>query len=120
MDKMQALNAFWNSFDLIAYDENTVPDDAELPYITYESASDSFGNTIAQTTQLWYRSSSWLDITLKAQEISDRITRGGCMIPYDGGALWINRASPWAQRLSEESDNMVRRIVLNITIEFLD
>ena len=35
MDKYQAINEFWNRFGVMAYDENTVPDDAELPYITY-------------------------------------------------------------------------------------
>lgn len=130
MNKMQALHAFWKGFGLRAYDENSVPeyiDDGEEnqiklepPYITYESASDTFGNMLAQTASLWYRSSSWAEITEKEQEIADFITRGGRMIAYDGGALWIQRASPWAQRLSEPSDETIRRIVLNVTVEFLD
>lgn len=120
MNKMQTLYSFWSGFGIDAYDENSVPDNARLPYITYESSDDSFGNVVAQTAQLWYRSSSWAEITLKEQEISDYITRGGRMIAYDGGALWINRASPWAQRLSDEDDDMIRRIALNVTIEFLD
>ena len=35
MDKQQAIHGFWSSFGITAYDENSVPDDAELPYITY-------------------------------------------------------------------------------------
>ena len=31
MDKFQAQQSFWSSFGLTAYDENTVPDDAEYP-----------------------------------------------------------------------------------------
>lgn len=120
MNKIMSLHSFWSSFGLKAYDENSVPDNAQLPYLTYESSSDDFGNTLAQTASLWYRSSSWSDITSKEQEIADFITRGGRMIAYDGGSMWIQKASPWAQRLSEPSDEMIRRIVLNITIEFLD
>lgn len=120
MDKIQALHNFWSSFNLTAYDENSVPDDAQLPYITYEVSSDDFGNTLAQTASLWYRSTSWADITRKEQQISNYITKGGLIYPYDGGALWIQKASPWAQRMSDPSDDKIRRIVLNVTIEFLD
>lgn len=42
MDRAQAIHSFWNSFGLKAYDENTVPDNAKLPYITYEVAVSSF------------------------------------------------------------------------------
>ena len=120
MDKIQALHNFWSNFGLTAYDQNTVPDDAQLPYITYEVSDDSFGNTLAQTASLWYRSSSWADITNKEIQISNFITMGGRLITYNGGAFWIKKASPWAQRMSDPSDDKIRRIVLNVTIEFLD
>lgn len=130
MNKVQTLHKFWSGFGLKAYDENSVPeyiDDGhghktklEPPYITYEASIDNFGSMVAQTASLWYRSSSWSDITAKEQEISDYITRGGRMIAYDGGAMWIQKGSPWAQRLEEPNDEMIRRIVLNVTIEFMD
>ena len=119
MNKLQALHAFWSGFGLKAYDENSVPDNAQLPYLTYEASVDDFGKTLAQTTSLWYRSSSWSEITEKEQEIADFITRGGRMIAFDGGAMWIQMATPWAQRLSENDDS-IRRIVLNVTIEYMD
>ena len=120
MNKEQTLDRFWNGFGLNAYDENSVPDKTPFPYITYEVSADSFGNVLAQTASLWYRSSSWSEITEKEQQIADFITRGGRTIAYDDGAMWIQRATPWAQRMSDPSDEMIRRIVLNITIEFLD
>lgn len=120
MNKVQSLHAFWSSFGLKAYDENSVPDNVKFPYLTYEASLDDFGNALAQTCNLWYRSSSWSKITEKEQEISDFITRGGRMIAFDGGAMWIRKATPWAQRLEEPSDEMIRRIVLNVVIEFMD
>lgn len=120
MNKIQTLHAFWNSFNLPAYDENSVPDNTPLPYITYEVSSDDFGKPLAQTASLWYRDSSWASITEKEQQISDFITRGGRTIAYEGGAMWIQKANPWAQRMEEPSDETIRRIVLNITVEFLD
>lgn len=120
MNKMQTLHSFWSGFGVKAYDENSVPDDAILPYLTYEASADDFGNPLAQTVSLWYRSSSWSEITEKEQEISDYITRGGRVVAYDDGAMWIQKASPWAQRLSDPSDDSIRRIILNVTIEFMD
>ena len=56
----------------------------------------------------------------KEEQIAEFIGRGGVMISYDGGSMWIQKASPWAQRMNDPSDEMIRRIVLNVTIEFLD
>lgn len=128
MNKMQALHSFWSSFGIPAFDENTVPDENErisryghaFPYLTYESSSDSFGNKVAQTSSLWYRTSSWADITQKEEQIADFIGRGGAMIAFDDGCIWIQKASPWAQRMDDPNDEMIRRIVLNVTIEYLD
>lgn len=120
MNAEQALHKFWSSFNLVAYDENTVPDDAQLPYITYEASKDFFGATLAQSVSLWYYSQSWAAITEKAEEIAQDIGKGGRMVAYDGGAFWIKRGQPWAQRQPDASDDMVRRIVLNIEIEFVE
>ena len=120
MNKIQTLHSFWSGFQIPAYDENSVPDGATLPYITYEVASDNFDHTLAQSASIWYRSSSWADITAKEMQIADYIGRGGRMVAYDGGAMWISMGTPWAQRMAEPSDEMIRRIVLNIQLEYLD
>lgn len=120
VNKIQALYNFWAGFNLPAYDETSVPDFAQLPYITYENADDDFGNEVAISASLWYRDTSWQAISDKALEIADYITRGGKLIVYDNGAFWIRKGSPWAQRMPEESNDSVRRIILNLVIEFLD
>lgn len=120
MDRLQAIHGFWASFGWPAYEETSVPDGAELPYITHEGAVSDFGRPVAQTASLWDRSTGWTTVTEKEKEIAEAITRGGRYIPYDGGALIIQRASPWAQRMSEPNDDNVRRIVLNYEVEYLD
>ena len=120
MDKVQALNSFWNGFDLNAYDATSVPEGTEMPYITYEVSTDSFGEQLSQTASIWYRSSSWRDIQQKEMEIADYIGRGGLMIAYDDGAMWLRKDTPWALRLAGEGDEYVRRIALNIELEFID
>ena len=120
MDKIQTLHNFWSGFGLPAYDVTDVPVGAQLPYITYEVSSDDFGNQRIQNANLYYRSTRWDEITQKAEQIADYITRGGRMLTYDNGAMWIQRGNPWAQRMSDTSDTMIRLIVLTIYIEFLD
>ena len=119
MTSAEVLFDFWSSFDLPAYDETSVPAKTPLPYITYETADDAFGNEVALSASLWYRDTSWETITLKANEIKEAIGRGGRMLLTDSGAVWLKRGTPFAQRMSD-SDDSVRRIVINYTVEFIE
>ena len=119
MTKAAAIYQFWNSFGLTAYEENTVPDDATFPYITYQLVTDSFYREIPLTASLWYRSESWTAINAKTEEISQTISRGGKIISCDGGAIWLKRGQPFAQNMDDESDNLIKRKYLNITAEFI-
>ena len=119
MTKAAAIYQFWNSFGLTAYEENTVPDDADFPYITYQLVTDSFDYEIPLTASIWYRSESWTAINAKAEEVSQKISRGGKIIPCDGGAIWLKRGQPFAQSMGDESDNLIKRKYLNITAEYM-
>ena len=122
MTKEAALYNFWSMFGLPAYEENSVPtgeDGAEFPYITYQVVTDSFGNDVALNGSVWYRSTSWKEANAKAQEISEKISRGGITIACDGGIIWLRRGVPFAQSMGDESDDLIKRKYLNITAEFL-
>ena len=119
MTKAAAIYQFWNSFGLTAYEENTVPTDATFPYITYQLATDSFGREIMLTASLWYRSESWTAINAKTEEISQKISRGGKIISCDGGAIWLKRGQPFAQSMGDESDDLIKRIYINVIAEYL-
>lgn len=119
MTKAAAIYQFWSSFGLTAYEENTVPDDAAFPYITYQLVTDSFDREIPLSASLWYRSESWTSINAKTEEISQKISRGGKIISCDGGAIWLKRGQPFAQSMGDESDDLIKRKYLNITAEYL-
>ena len=114
MDKWQAIQSFWEGFDLPAYDRNSVPDDAVEPYITYTPLVADFEKVLSLSGSLWYRGSSWAEISRKADEISRSLKR---IIPIDGGYLFITRGSPFAQRMDDE-DETVKRIYINLMAEF--
>ena len=119
MTKAAAIYQFWNSFGLKAYEENTVPDDAAFPYITYQLVTDSFDREAHVTVSVWYRSESWTAINAKTEEISQKISRGGKLVSCDGGAIWLKRGQPFSQNMGDESDDLIKRKYLNITAEFI-
>lgn len=118
MTKEQVIQFFWSSFGLPAYDENTVPETATMPYITYESKTDSLGNVVSLSASLWWRSKSWKDISEKADEINNYLSLGGKMIGIKNGSVWIQRGSPFSQRVPDPDDS-IRRININIQVEFI-
>lgn len=122
MDKAQGVNAFWNSFEWKAFDENTVPDDAMERYghyVTYDvSIAQDYESSVALSASLWQRSRSWTDVEQKAAEIYDALGLGGKVIQIDGGYVWVKRGSPFSQRLQDEDDS-IRRVVLNIMVDYL-
>lgn len=123
MTKAEALYKFWSGFEWPAYDELSVPTGADrpvLPYITYETSTDSFDGSVALTASLWSRTGSWRDVESKASEIAKAIAEHGYFITrIDGGYLAIYKRTPFAQRMADPNDDMIRRIVLNISAEFL-
>ena len=132
MTKAAALYNFYSSFNIPAFEENSVPtyeedkgnsspDDTDLkfPYLTYELITDSFGTEIPISFSIWYRSESWTAANAKEKEISAAIGRGGKILPCDGGAIWLKRGAPFAQRMGDDSDELVKRIYFNVSAEFI-
>ena len=120
MDKVQALHNFWNSFGIPAYDETTVPDSAAFPYMTYSMTTDSLGNVVPISLNVYYRSNSWKDAALKSEEIAKRIKENGYeMIKFDKGYIYLTGGTPFAQRIAIDEDRAIKRIYMNILAEFL-
>lgn len=119
MDKAQTIQKFWENFGLPAYDETIVPDDAKAPYITYSVRTDSLDSQLTLNASVWYRSTSWKEVSEKVEEIAQYIdTLYPPAIKLDTGRFYITRGVPFAQRVGDE-DRMVRRIYLILNAEFL-
>ena len=120
MNKSQALNQFWNQFNIPAFDENSVPDGTSFPYITYSEATDSLDNVVQLSASIWDRSTSWERISLKADEIAKLIGEQGFFkMKLDTGYVWFVKGTPFAQRMNDPEDDRIRRIYINVQAEFL-
>ena len=120
MNIERALFSFWSNFGIPAYDENSVPDNAKMPYITYEVRGGFFNTTVFLTANIWHRSSSWETISKKAKEIADFITRGGRMFMEGSDVMWKRRGDTWNEHMSDPEDPDILRSMLTVEVEFLD
>lgn len=116
-DKWQTQDEFWNSFGIPAYDENTVPDEAVMPYITYGAVVSNFENPITLLASIWYRETSWKNISELADRIASYIGKSYKAIKVDGGYMVLSLGAPFAQRMADEDDS-VRRMYLMVDTEF--
>ena len=122
MTKAAAIQGFWESFGLAAFEENAVPtgyDAPGFPYITYELVTDDLGNTTVMTASLWYRGTSWVPANAKTDEIGARLGYAGVRLACDGGCIWLRRGTPFAQSMGDPDDNMIRRKVLSVDAMYL-
>lgn len=117
MNEFQAYQQFWESFKIPAYDESTTPEEATLPYITYNVITSDFGDTVYPTASIWYKGTSWTNVTEKAKEIESAIGLGGILVPFDNGYIWIKRDESFIRRMSDP-DDLIRRIVLSLQVEY--
>jgi len=117
MDNWQGQNALWNSFGLPAYDENTVDDDAEMPYITYEAVDGSLGGSMLVSASLWYKGGSWEAISKKANQMKIGLNR---QVKIDGGYIKVRTPMDnYATRMNDPNDKDIRRIRIAVEMEFL-
>ena len=123
MNKEQAYSEFWSGFGVLAFEENSMPDDetiqsqAKYPYIAYQVIVDDLGHPIFPTASIYDRSTSWKRADELANVISERIQKMNT-IKLDNGRMFITKGSPFMQHQMESEDMNIRRVILNLGIEF--
>ena len=121
MDRWEALFAFWNSFGVKAYEENSVPSDPanrpDFPYITYEAMVSPWNADVLMSASIWTRSTSWEQADGLSDEVENRI-KDGYTIPYDGGIIVIYPNDPFAKHMGEPDDDLVKRVLLGPRYHF--
>ena len=130
MNKQQAYSAFWSEFGVLAFEENSVPTDdvinamikaglakSKYPYIAYQVLIDDLDHPVFPTASIYDKSSSWERADTLCNAISNRIQTMDT-IRLDNGRMFITKGSPFAQHQLESGDLSIRRVILNLGIEF--
>lgn len=92
----QALYAFYSGFGIPAYTEQSVPSDAQLPYITYTVVEPGGLEAAVEQARVWYRSESYVGINAKTDEIVQAIG-AGTLIPAGDGFVCLRPGTPLVQ-----------------------
>ena len=123
MDKDQAQVSFWEeiaeNLGIEAYQEGSVPGDAQLPYLTYSVANGEIGHIIPVAPSLWDRSESWMRVSKMGQSVYDQIGYGGKIVPLERGYMYVYRGDIFSERMLDPEDDKIKRIYMNLNIEFL-
>lgn len=122
MTKEAAIQSFFESYGLPAFPATSVPtsgdEQPDFPYITYIAPTDSDFGRLIVSCSVYYRSENWTDINATVRTISQDIM-GGKVIECDGGAIVVRKGSPFAQPMGDDSDNMIKRKILNFEFLFV-
>lgn len=110
----KALYTFFSGFGIAAYTSETVPDDAQLPYLTYPLQEPPWDQKATFYATVYYRNAtSNFESLAKADEITEAIGEGA-LIPCDGGFLVLRPETPLIQELPPNGD--VRGAYINLSI----
>ena len=119
MTKGAALQSFFDSI-MTAYASSAVPEDATLPYLTYELITSAWnGGEVGLTVNMWFRTTSEKEPNEAVDKLSKAIGLGGVFLHCDDGVIWLKRGSPWAQSLTDATDKTIKRRYINVTAEYL-
>lgn len=122
MKKWEAIYSFFSSFNVPAFEENSVPTGSEkpnYPYIVYELNQGGFDANAdnALSFSIIDKNYSFVPSYELMQEIADSIGDGK-IYEIDNGYLKIKQGSPWAQNQREPNDNTVRRLYSVILVTY--
>ena len=108
----RALYAFWSGFGLPAYLTDSVPSDAQYPYITYEAVQGAgiTRNVLAATS--WHKKapSGNVERMDTMDPIATAIPEGGKILPVEGGGfvvLYRNDANFQSDVQDEDDDTIL-------------
>lgn len=119
MTKGAALQSFFDSI-MTSYASSAVPDDATLPYLTYELITSAWnGGEVGLTVNMWFRTTSEKEPNAAVDKLSKAIGLGGVFLHCDDGVIWLKRGSPWSQSLTDATDKTIKRRYINVTAEYL-
>lgn len=110
----QALKSFFSGFGVPAYSETSVPDDIQLPYITYPIKEPEWRQPTSFYIVLWCRTKGYADALSKADQILAAIGEGA-RIPTNDGIVVIRPETPLFQEV-KDADNDTKALYINLQL----
>lgn len=102
----QTLQKFFSSFGIPAYEEHTVPDNAALPYITYEVRVPDWRDQTSISASVWYAGTTFKPLYAKVDEIGEKLDEGLTVPVQGGGSLYLYKDTIFSQVTETGNDNV--------------
>lgn len=97
------LKTFYSGFGIPAYTLESVPDEVELPYITYPLTEPEWNEQASTYCQVWYPKNQLADLLAKADQITAAIGATGIKFAQSGGYVILYPSTPLIQILTDET-----------------
>lgn len=95
------LKEFLGGFGIPAYTLDSVPENVDLPYITYPLTEPEWSEQTNFYCQIWYRKNNLGALLAKADQVVEAIGTG-IQIPMTGGYLAIYPSTPLMQTMTDD------------------
>ena len=109
----KALKAFYSGFGIPAYAEDSVPDTAQLPYITYTAVQSGVFSSATHQARVWYPGTGYAQVNAKADEIIAAIGQGK-RLKAGRGFVCIYPGTPLCQM--QPADDKTRIVYINLEL----
>lgn len=114
-----ALKSFFSQFGVPAYSETSVPDELELPYITYPIKEPEWREKTSLYCIIWCRTSGYSQALSIADAIMGAVNEGA-KIKTENGYVVLYPENPFFQEMTGESgsqtDNDTKGLYINMTM----
>jgi hypothetical protein len=100
------LKTFFSSFGLPAYTLDSVPDEVELPYITFPLIEPEWNEQASFYCQVWYPKRQLGDLLTKADQIVAAIGTGK-IFPMENGYVVVYPSTPLIQVMHDDHTQSV-------------
>lgn len=112
-----ALYAFFSSFGIPAYVTDNIPDNVQMPYITYDVIEPEPLASGRLNASVWYRGTSYTEISAKVDQIKAAIGNG-VSLPTPTGSVYLFRENNSAfARFMNDPNRETKRALLAILIQ---
>lgn len=115
-DTTKALYEFYAGFGLPAYVDGLVPDDAVLPYITFDAVDSGISQPSLHHVRVWYPGTDNSLPSAKADEIIYAIADGVRLVA-DSGIVVLYPGTPLVQlqNVEDETDRNICYAYINLS-----
>ena len=113
----KALQDFFSGFGLSAYISGNIPDNAQMPYITYDLIEPEPLATGVFSASVWYRDTSVTAISAKVDAIKAAIDLG-VSLPTPNGVIYIFREKEGRfSQIMNDPNRETKRAYLSMLIQ---